>query len=97
MSLKAKNMKHHAKMRAFQRFGIRLDENTHNQIIKKIQKGEAQFIEKQSNRISLFWVDYNEMKLKIVYDKERKLIVTVMGREEWCDDDNDFLEIFQTI
>lgn len=84
-------------MRAFQRFGIKLDRNTHTQILSKIQTGQAVFISKQSNRVSLFWVDYNGMKLKIVYDKERKLIVTVMGSQEWSEEDTDYLRNFQTI
>jgi hypothetical protein len=43
-----------------------------------IQEGEAQFVEKQSNRVSIFQLTYKEKSVKVVYDKLRKTIVSFL-------------------
>lgn len=47
-------------------------------IVKKIQDGASVFVEKQSHRISVHDVWVNGEQLRVVYDGERKIPVTVL-------------------
>lgn len=75
---KAKRQTSHFKRRARERFGIYFSKSDIDIIIKKIQNGEAKFIERSSNRVSVFTVWHNEQNLRVVYDKARKTLVTIM-------------------
>lgn len=50
------------------------------EIVKQIQKNELEFIERQSNRITLFkWVEpITKTNCHVVYDKQRKRLVTIL-------------------
>ena len=74
---KSKCQEIHAKKRAYQRFGIDLDTEL---LVKDIQYNKLQFIEKQSNRVTVWRKIDKEEQLDIVvlYDKLRKQIITVM-------------------
>jgi hypothetical protein len=69
---------HHARRRAAHRFGINLSPKTHDQLIQDIQTGKALFVEKQSNRISVWDLKYDNQILRLVYDRQRKQIVTIL-------------------
>lgn len=71
----------HAKRRARERFGCKFTHEDEQEIIEKIQNGVATFIQKQTNRISLFGVIYQGVETVIVYDRERKVVVTLMPRD----------------
>ena len=74
---KSKCQEMHAKKRAFQRFGMYLNTET---LIKEIQENKLQFIESQSNRVTVWRkIDKeDELDIVIIYDKKRKQVVTVM-------------------
>jgi len=72
---KAKCQEIHAKRRALERFGI--DLNT-EELVQEIQQQKLQFLEKQSNRVALFYKLLENIPIVLVYDKMRKQIVTVM-------------------
>ena len=55
-----------------------LNKYEQQQLVKKIQKAQATFIKRQSNRVTLFDVEYKEKILRVVYDSVRKSIVTVL-------------------
>ena len=78
---KHKTIKKHAKERAGERFGIIFDQKTHDEVIKIIQDGKAKFVERQSNRITLFDVFIDGKECRVVYDKERKTIVTFLNKD----------------
>lgn len=78
---KHKTIKRHAKMRASERFGINFSKQIHDEVIKTIQDGKAKFVEKQSNRITLFDVLVEGKECRVVYDKERKTIVTFLNKD----------------
>ena len=73
----------HARRRFIQRFGIPLTKELKLQLLTMIHKGHCQFIEKQSNRISLFdlYIPDNGTKIRVVYDKIRHNIVSVLYPE----------------
>jgi len=70
----------HANKRFFQHYGVTLTNTLHDEIVKKIQIGDARIVEKQSLRVSLFELSIKRIKDKIivVYDKRRHQIVTVL-------------------
>ena len=75
---KRKRQHGHARKRFGERFGISMDDSDLNLMVKKIHRGEAAIVEKQSNRVSKFAVDHNNTTYTVVYDRQRKSIVTVL-------------------
>lgn len=78
---KAVAEKRHAMRRFAQRFPRELTDDEYNSLIKQIQSGKARFIEKQSNRISIFQVKIEDITAIAVYDKSRKTIITFLNKE----------------
>jgi len=73
--------KRHAMRRYAQRFDQELTEQEYNLLIQQIQNQEAKFIEKQSNRVSIFEVNiHNECPIAI-YDKLRQTIITFITKD----------------
>ena len=71
----------HARRRFQERFGIFLTKELKAEILQTIHKGFASFVEKQSNRISLFDVTIKGSTIRVVYDKVRKNIVSALWPE----------------
>lgn len=78
---KKEAQRHHFEMRTLQRVGQVLNQK---ELIWKIQNGELEFIERQSNRVSLFRYVINGTAYKIVYDRQRKQVVTILYEVEQC-------------
>lgn len=83
MSLKSKKhaQRTHAKLRAFQRYGWNFNRHEMNALKNRIQNGEAHFVEKQSNRVSVFDIDINGETARVVYDRTRHQIITFLPKE----------------
>lgn len=79
---KARAQVSHALRRFKERFGITLYEHQYHDFIKQIQRGDAEFIDRQSHRVSRFWVKLDDQRFAVAYDKERQTIVTVL-KPEW--------------
>lgn len=73
---KEDRQKEHGLRRLRERLG--LNSADYVEIVKMIQEGNAKFVDRQSNRITIFDVEYKGMKARIVYDKIRKNIVTAV-------------------
>lgn len=71
----------HFAKRCIERIGYVPDTKT---IVKKIQNNELEFVERQSNRITLFkWIEpVSKISYKVVYDKQRKRLVTILFDEQ---------------
>jgi hypothetical protein len=82
---KAKCQQAHARKRAMERYGIDLSRAKQEEIIGLIKANKAQFVEKQSNRITVFRVVLDDKMFRVVYDKQRKSLVTVLPQEEITD------------
>ena len=74
----------HFKNRMYERQGIVLNKEQINYISKLIQTGNSIFVKKQTNRIVIHDINYNDKTLRIVYDKLRKLPVTVYD-DSWLE------------
>lgn len=72
----------HAKLRALERYDIRLTDHEYKNLCHMIQIGSSKIIEKQSNRATVHLIEWNNIKMKVVYDKERKTIVTFLPMED---------------
>src|SRR6266403_253936 len=71
----------HAKRRAQERYGLQLNHEDINVIIRAIQSNNpklAQHVRTQSNRISHWKICWSGKVIQVVYDKLRKSIVTVL-------------------
>lgn len=79
MASKKKAIKLHFQRRSLERIGVLLDEKA---LVKKIQNNELEFIERQSNRITVFRYKYQNKIYRLVYDKTRKQIVTILFEKE---------------
>lgn len=72
---KRKAIKTHFQRRSLERIGVLLDEK---ELVKKIQNNELEFIERQSNRVTVFRYERNGELYRLVYDKIRKQIITIL-------------------
>ena len=71
----------HAQRRARQRFGVTVGYAELDDIVFQIQRGKAEHIRAQSNRVSVWRVALREEKVLVVYDRSRKVIVTILPKE----------------
>lgn len=78
MRSKKKDQTRHVQKRAIERFGINLSEAQQQALIRQIQQGNAKFVIKQSNRITIFDVEHEGNTIRVVYDKDRKSLATVL-------------------
>jgi len=71
----------HAKKRAAERYHIDLNRDARQEIVRKIQHNEAEFVGKQSNNRSFWRVDHAGESLNVVYDKARSTMCTVLPKD----------------
>lgn len=77
-SSKAQTQRRHAIRRAHERHGLQLTRQDLNDIVRQIQSDKATFVERQSLRVSLFDVVVHERSVRVVYDRQRKTIVSFL-------------------
>lgn len=78
MSSKARAQKYHAKRRARERFGIDLSYNDQIDMVEMIRNGQSRAVEKRSLRVTVHELEWDGQTLRVVYDKSRGTIVTVL-------------------
>lgn len=78
MPSKAKNQMQHAKRRFRQRLGIELTPALNKALLAQIQDGVAELVEHQSRRVSVFKTTIEGQQVRLVYDKNTKVIVTLL-------------------
>lgn len=76
----------HAKQRAMERYGIDLNRHKREQIIRMIQNGQAECVRKQSLRVSIFSVQFEDKEVIVVYDKQRKTLASFLPIEAKFED-----------
>jgi hypothetical protein len=75
---KRKNCKRHFKRRMRERHGLWVNNGDLKKIVGAIQGGNCKLIQKQSNRVSVYEIEYEGKELSIVYDHMRSVPVTVL-------------------
>ena len=78
---KQKQQRSHFLRRVKERFGLYLKDNDIHNIIQMITTGNADFIEKQSNRVSIHQVEYQGTIMHVCYDRQRGELVTALFPE----------------
>lgn len=68
----------HVRKRALNRWGILLHQDAQAAIARKIEEGDAQFVRETDNAKRVYLVDYEGQRLPVVYDRQRKQLVTVL-------------------
>lgn len=91
MSSKLKTLKRHARRRFQERFGIPLTGIMERAILTDIRRGEAVFVEKQSFRVTVWDVTLAIGVVRVVYDKARGCLITVLPPTEADINDDDVL------
>lgn len=77
---KAQSERVHAKKRAEERFGVTLNRHDIRDIVYQIQNHSAIFVEKQSQRVSVFVVNLKGIQAFAVYDRVRQTIITFLDK-----------------
>jgi hypothetical protein len=75
---KKRAQQRHARQRALARTGLNIGPCQQDEIVTMIRNGEAEFVRKESNRVTVFDVNYENTTLRVVYDKQRKSLATIM-------------------
>lgn len=78
---KRKNQIKHARRRFKQRFDISLNDNQYMQLINRIKNGKGEFVKRQSNRITIWDLEFEGELIRVVYDKKTTAIVTALYPE----------------
>ena len=78
MASKKKGQRSHAKQRAKSRFGIDLNQHQYQELIEKIQAGRVESSKRLSLRVTEHIIEYQGKEMKVLYDKQRKTIITFL-------------------
>jgi hypothetical protein len=60
------------------RFDVALNSNQYIQLVNRIKKGKADFVRRQSNRVTLWDIEFEGQLIRVVYDKKTSAIVTAL-------------------
>lgn len=71
----------HATRRALERYGIELNSYKRQEIVSMIQTGQAECVRKQSHKVSIFSLQYENKEMIVVYDKHRKTLASFLPIE----------------
>lgn len=72
----------HAKRRALQRYNLDFTKKVRNLLKIKIRNNKGKFLYRQSRRVTVWEVDHENTKLKVVYDTLRGEIITFLPQIE---------------
>lgn len=75
---KKKAQKCHALRRFQERHGLSFNSKIEAIFIKMIQTNMATFVERKSNRLTVWDVPYNLKIFRVFYDRDRKTVATVL-------------------
>lgn len=75
---KKRDQHRHFKQRVRLRTGLDLSNNDVHEIALMIQRQKGKYVESQSNRVSVWLIEFKGQEFNIVYDKERKQPITCL-------------------
>lgn len=79
---KTQSQREHCKKRFLERFGIDFNKTVRHYFLNEIHSGHSTCVGFLSNRVRIHDVYYNGKIYRVVYDKLRDNIVTVLPRDE---------------
>jgi hypothetical protein len=71
----------HARKRARQRYHLKLTKTDYEEIVALVKQGKAETLERQSIRVSLKLLVWNDQELYFIYDNKRGTIVTFLSKD----------------
>lgn len=78
---KKKSQYQHTQRRAWERYGLTVGPKTYDEMVQKIQGQDCVFLQKQSNRVSMFAVKIDEQWIPVIYDRDSHSIVTFLPQQ----------------
>jgi hypothetical protein len=75
---RAEKQQRHAQKRAKERFNAELTPEYYDKLVQRIQTGKAEFVARQSNRVTLWRMYVHGKEAIVVYDKKRSKVVTLL-------------------
>lgn len=78
---KEDTVRRHARERGRERYGIEMGPAVEDEIVRKIAGGKSICVERQSLRVSVHDVPLEGLTVRVVYDKQRRQVVTFLPRE----------------
>lgn len=72
----------HVKKRFSERFGLSVNRHLLRDFISQIQSQKAIFVERQSLRLTVWEISYENNWYRVIYDNKRKTLVTVLPKQE---------------
>jgi hypothetical protein len=77
----------HFKRQALRRYGVTLNRKSVRILREQIQNGESVFINKESNSRTLHVVEWEGIRMPVIYDNKRNGITTALPRHvlKYCD------------
>lgn len=81
---KTRSYKIHTARRAIERYGFEFTMATLASFVNQIQSNKGQFVKRTSNRVTVWDVSHpdTEENIRVVYDKIRKSIVTILPKTQ---------------
>jgi len=76
--IKLHSQRRHAKRRASERYDLHLNRMDLKQLVTKIQNSDGKFVESLSLRTAVWLLEHEGKPVKVVYDRNRKTIVTFL-------------------
>jgi len=71
----------HAIRRCYQRHGFRLSRRRYKELIDQIKGGDAELVEIQTNRVSVYKTLCKGEEIHVVYDSKRETIASILPQE----------------
>lgn len=77
----------HVRRRALERLGFPIGDRTIDEMVRRIQCGEATFVRRSSNRVTIWEMEIpgDDRRVRCAYDKRTKGIATVIPVEDASD------------
>ena len=77
-SRRKKKLRAHTKLRAQQRYGLTINNETIKQMVRDIQQNKAAFLKRISSRVTKWRVKAKGQGIIVYYDSERQAIITCL-------------------
>lgn len=81
MSQTKQQQQRHAIQRFWERHGLKVTTHDLEQMREQIQSGGAEFLRKQTLRVSAYRVQVQGTEVEVLYDKHTHTVMTVVSRE----------------
>jgi hypothetical protein len=71
----------HGEARLMERFGVKMTQRLHDTIVNRINTRNCDLVLLQSNRVRIYDMDVDGLPLRIVWDRYRRVIASVLTRD----------------